>query len=66
MGDNPQAKVGEWFSWDTWLSKENGAELGVMISDDDQGGVLLMEVSPGSGAEQAGLEPGDRLTAIDG
>ena len=66
MGDNPQAKVGEWFSWDTWLSKDNGAELGIMISDDDQGGVLLMGVSPGSGAEQAGLEPGDRLTTIDG
>ncbi|MYF12040.1 MAG: PDZ domain-containing protein [Gammaproteobacteria bacterium] len=66
MGDNPQAKVGEWFSWDTWLSKDKGAELGVVISDDDQGGVLLMGVSPGSGAEQAGLEPGDRLTTIDG
>ena len=60
MGDNPQAKVGEWLSWDT------GGELGVMISDDDQGGVLLIEVSQGSGADQAGLEPGDRLTAING
>ena len=60
MGDDPQAKVGEWLSWDT------GGELGVMISDDDQGGVLLTAVSPGSGADQAGLEAGDRLTAIDG
>ena len=61
MGDDPQAKVGEWLSWDT------GGELGVMVSsDDDQGGVLLMEVSPGSGADQAGLKAGDRLLMIDG
>ncbi|MYG13675.1 MAG: PDZ domain-containing protein [Gammaproteobacteria bacterium] len=60
MGEDPQVKVGEWLSWDT------GGELGVMISDDDQGGVLLIEVSQGSGADQAGLEPGDRLTAING
>ena len=60
MGDDPQAKVGEWLSWDT------GGELGVMISDDDQGGVLLTEVLPDGGADQAGLEAGDRLTAIDG
>ena len=61
MADNPEEKVAEWFSLDT------GGELGVMInSDDDQGGVLLMEVSPGGGADLAGLKPGDRLLMIDG
>ncbi len=61
VGDNPQAKASEWLSWDS------GGQLGVVISrDDDQDGVLLRDVSTGSGADQAGLEPGDRLTAIDG
>lgn len=61
MADNPEEKVAEWFSLDT------GGELGVMVnSDDDQGGVLLMEVSPGGGADLAGLKPGDRLLMIDG
>ena len=61
MADNPEEKVAEWFSLDT------GGELGVMINrDDDQGGVLLMEVSPGGGADLAGLKSGDRLLMIDG
>ena len=61
MADNPEEKVAEWFSLDT------GGELGVMINrDDDQGGVLLMGVSPGGGADLAGLKSGDRLLVIDG
>ena len=61
MAENPEEKVAEWLNLDT------GGELGVMVaSDDDQGGVLLMEVSPGGGADLAGLKPGDRLLVIDG
>ena len=49
-----------------WLGRALGAELGVAISPlDEEGGVLLEGVSPGSGAEQAGLKAGDRLVMID-
>ena len=32
----------------------------------DQGGYPVMSVLPGSSAEEAGLQPGDRITAVDG
>ena len=61
MAENPEEKVAQWLNLDT------GGELGVMISsDDDQGGVVLMEVSPGGGADLAGLKSGDQLLVIDG
>ncbi|HVT82418.1 MAG TPA: S1C family serine protease [Phycisphaerae bacterium] len=41
--------------------------MGVQLADDaDVGGVSIMEVYPKSGAEKAGIEPKDLITAIDG
>lgn len=41
------------------------AVLGIGI-EDDADGVLVVSVSPGGGADQAGLETGDVITAMDG
>lgn len=41
--------------------------LGVVLSSDDSGtGIRLAAVTPGGPAERAGLQAGDRLTAING
>jgi uncharacterized iron-regulated protein len=43
------------------------ARLGVAINRQDEGeGLLVRKVVPGSSAERAGLEAGDRLLAVDG
>jgi len=39
---------------------------GVRLEDAPGGGVLVVEVAPGSFAEQAGLRPGDVITHVDG
>jgi membrane-associated protease RseP (regulator of RpoE activity) len=40
--------------------------LGVLLAVDEQAGVRIAGVTPGSGAEKAGLKTGDRLLKIDG
>ncbi|WP_210650239.1 S1C family serine protease [Nocardioides sp. SYSU D00065] len=41
------------------------ARLGIRI-DDDEAGALIVEVTEGSTAAEAGIEPGDVITEIDG
>lgn len=40
--------------------------LGVSLDDGPDGGALVTSVTPGSGAEIAGIESGDMIVAIDG
>lgn len=40
--------------------------VGITIQMEEDGSVDVMEVLPGSGAEEAGIQPGDRITAVDG
>ncbi len=40
--------------------------LGVLLGVDEQAGVRIAGVTPGGGAEKAGLKTGDRLLKIDG
>ena len=42
------------------------AFLGIAGVEAPAGGVLVNEVQPGSGAEAAGLMPGDRIVSVDG
>lgn len=62
--DNPRAQYFE------YMTNPDRAVLGVLIPDDvDNGearGVRLLAVTPGSGAEKAGLKAGDLLTAMNG
>jgi uncharacterized iron-regulated protein len=47
--------------------KAKGVTLGVMLDDsDDEVGIGITGVSPGSAAEQAGIEKGDRILSFDG
>jgi putative serine protease PepD len=41
------------------------ALLGVEVSDDPSGGALIGQVTPGSGADRAGLRTGDVVTRVD-
>jgi carboxyl-terminal processing protease len=48
------------------LSENQYSGLGVSVTRDDAtGGLLVMDVFSGSSAEQAGIIPGDTITAID-
>jgi type II secretory pathway component PulC len=62
--DNPKAQYFE------YMTDPKRAMLGVLIPDDfedgETRGVRLTAVTPGSGAEKAGLKAGDLLTAING
>ncbi len=40
--------------------------LGVALKDDDESELIVSEVTEGSGAEDAGLEVGDLILAVDG
>ena len=44
----------------------SGAWLGINVTSTSQGGVMVVDVFPGSPAEAAGMEPGDLITQIDG
>ena len=50
--------------------RPNRAMLGVMLGDEDEkgpvAGVKIVGVTPGGGGEQAGLQAGDVITAING
>lgn len=43
-----------------------GPLMGVVVARGDGGGLVLRQVSPGSGAEKAGLKAGDILKSVDG
>ena len=62
--DNPRAQYFE------YMTDPNRAVLGVLINDDiengEDRGVRLLAVTPGSGAEKAGLKAGDLVTALNG
>ncbi len=40
--------------------------IGVRIMEDDEGYLIVADVLPGFPGEKAGLEPGDRIVAVDG
>lgn len=44
----------------------HNGRLGVMLDDDPNGRALVQMVWPHSGAEIAGIEPGDRIIAVNG
>lgn len=62
--DNPKAQYFE------YMTDPKRAVLGVLIPDDiengENRGVRLLAVTPGGGAEKAGLKAGDLLTALNG
>lgn len=62
--DNPRAQYFE------YMTNPDRAVLGVLIPDDhdngEEHGVRLLAVTPGSGAEKAGLKAGDLITALNG
>ncbi|HUA71513.1 MAG TPA: PDZ domain-containing protein [Solirubrobacteraceae bacterium] len=45
---------------------KSGAWLGIDVASTNQGGVMVVDVFPGSPAQAAGMEPGDVITQIDG
>ena len=45
---------------------EHHGRLGVFLDDDSSGRAMVQEVVPSSGAEIAGIEPGDLIVAING
>ena len=44
----------------------SGPWLGIDVASTSQGGVMVVDVFPGSPAQAAGMEPGDVITQIDG
>lgn len=44
----------------------SGAWLGIDVESSVQGGVMVVDVFPGSPAQAAGMEPGDLITQING
>lgn len=62
--DNPKAQYFE------YMTDPKRAVLGVLIPDDvengESRGVRLLAVTPGGGAEKAGLKAGDLLTGLNG
>jgi len=62
--DNPRAQYFE------YMTDPDRAVLGVLVPDDKDNaearGVRLIAITPGGGAEKAGLKAGDLLTAMNG
>lgn len=48
------------------VASGSGAWLGIDVANSPQGGVMVVDVFPGSPAQAAGMEPGDVITQIDG
>jgi S1-C subfamily serine protease len=48
------------------VASGSGAWLGIDVASSPQGGVMAVDVFPGSPAQAAGMEPGDLITRIDG
>jgi C-terminal processing protease CtpA/Prc len=48
------------------VASGSGAWLGINVASTQQGGVMVVDVFPGSPAQAAGMEPGDVITQING
>lgn len=48
------------------VTSGSGAWLGIDVASSAQGGVMVVDVFPGSPAQAAGMEPGDMITQING
>jgi PDZ domain len=48
------------------VASQSGAWLGIDVASTAQGGVMVVDVFPGSPAQAAGMEPGDVITQING
>jgi S1-C subfamily serine protease len=48
------------------VASGSGAWLGIDVASSPQGGVMVVDVFPGSPAEAAGMEPGDTITQVNG
>ena len=48
------------------VANGSGAWLGIDVASTPQGGVMVVDVFPGSPAQAAGMEPGDVITQING
>jgi len=48
------------------VASGSGAWLGIDVASSPQGGVMVVDVFPGSPAQAAGMEPGDLITRIGG
>src|SRR5690606_12938654 len=48
------------------VQARNRPVLGVLLAADEETGVRIAGVTPGSGAAKAGLKSGDRLVSVDG
>lgn len=48
------------------LQSRSRPVLGVLLAADEEAGVRITGVTPGSGAAKAGLKSGDRLVSVDG
>jgi C-terminal processing protease CtpA/Prc len=48
------------------VASSSGAWLGIDVGSTQQGGVMVIDVFPGSPAQAAGMEPGDVITQING
>jgi len=48
------------------VASESEAWLGINVASTPQGGVMVVDVFPGSPAQAAGMEPGDVISQIDG
>jgi C-terminal processing protease CtpA/Prc len=50
----------------TTVATGSGPWLGINVTSSAQGGVMVVDVFPGSPAQAAGMEPGDVITRLNG
>ena len=65
MPEDFNQRMGQHFRKVAEILRQRG-RLGITPGDPADGGLEVARVTPGSAAEKAGLEPGDRLLSIDG
>ncbi len=67
MPDFPMLAVDYLVFQEYEVFRPSGVKLGVMLDDsDDQAGILVTDRVPGSAADTAGINKGDRLLSFDG